>query len=273
MIPNRTARLGMAAFAFAAVAASGIKPATAAEFSVAVSPPRFEFELAPGKSRREVLEITSSAAQSATFNVRTADWTFGPDASVNFVDELVPGSCRPWVAIERREVTANPGRPVRFRFEVTAPADTPPTECRFALLVEGQEQTAKSADLSLPFNARIGVIVYVAVGDVKADLKIDSARVEKVNGVPTPALLVQNSGTAHGRLGGFLSGTDAAGTKLEFTPTSSPILPGETRLIALIPSRPGDTDTIAHVVFPVTISGKLEWDKNQSIELEQRFAP
>ncbi len=45
--------------------------------------------------------------------------------------------------------------------------------------------------------------------------------------------MVRNSGTAHGRLTGFLSGTDAAGNKLEFTPSTLPILPGETRGIPL----------------------------------------
>ena len=262
----------VAVAALAAYALSGSAPALAAEFAVAVSPPRFEIELAPGKTRREVVEITSAAAQSASFKMRTADWTFGPDASVNFVDELLPGSCRPWVAIERREVTAQPGRPVRFRFEVSAPADALAQECRFALMIEGQDQTTGGSSLNLPFNARIGVIVYVAVGDVKPQLAIAGARVEQVNGVPTPVLLVRNDGKAHGRLAGYLGGTDASGSKLEFTPASLPIMPGETRAIALTATKEGDTETAVPVKFPVTVSGKLEWGGSQALELEQRFA-
>ncbi|MEO8248430.1 MAG: hypothetical protein ABI589_03585 [Burkholderiales bacterium] len=262
--------------ALALVAGICPAPAFAADFAVAVSPPRFELQLKPGAGRREVLELTSASTVAATFTVRTADWTFGADASVNFVDELLPGSCRPWVAIERRQLTVQPGRPVRFRFEVAAPADAPAQECRFALLIEGQEQTTGGNALKLPFNARIGVIVYAAVGDVKPQLAVAGARVDQVNGAPTPVLLVRNDGNAHGRLAGFLSGTDAAGTKLEFSPASAPILPGETRAIALMPNKEGDTETVVAVKYPVTVTGKLEWGQPQSpqsLPLEQRFAP
>ena len=55
-------------------------------------------------------------------------------------------SCRPWVAIERREITVPGGGRYRFRFEVEPPADAPPRECRFALMIEGDEQTAQTAD-------------------------------------------------------------------------------------------------------------------------------
>ena len=67
--------------------------------------------------------------------------------------------------------------------------------------------------------------------------------------------------------------TDVSSTALEFAPASVPILPGETRVIALNASRPGDPDTVVPVRFPVTISGKLEWGKNQTQSIEQRFAP
>ena len=84
---------------------------------------------------------------------------------------------------------------------------------------------------------------------------------------------MRNSGAAHGRLGGFLSGTDASGKALEFTPGSLPILPGETRAVALNATRPGDPEVAVQVQFPVTITGKLEWGKGQSQAVEQRFAP
>lgn len=256
-----------------ALAAIGLSPAGAAEFAVAVSPPRFELEVKPGETVREVIEITNAAAQSSVFKVRTADWSLAPDASVSFMDELAPSSCRPWVAIERRELTVTPGRPYRFRFEVAPPADAQPVECRFAIMIEGQDQTTTSAGLAIPFNARLGVIVYAAVGDVQPQLSVVGSGVQNVNGEPTPVLQVRNTGTAHGRLGGFLSGTDASNTKLDFAPGTTPILPGETRTVALVATRSGDPHTAVAVRFPVTIRGKLEWGKKQSQDLEQRFQP
>lgn len=248
-----------------------LSPAAGAQFALAVSPPRFELKARPGEAVRQVMELTQADTRAGTYRFKTADWTLRPDASVDFSDALAPGSCRPWVTIERREAVVSPGRPYRYRFELTPPADTPPTECRFAILIEGQEQSP-SASMPIGLAARIGVIVYVAVGDVKPQLSVLGGSVGLVNGQPTPLLRVRNDGTAHGRLAGFLSGTDAAGTALEFSPGSTPILPGETRDIALSATRPGNLDASVQVRFPVTVRGKLEWGSDGSSAVDQRFA-
>jgi hypothetical protein len=263
-----------------AVAAAGVMAllgvattTAAADFAVAVSPPRFEVQMKPGERTRQILEITNSAPGASSFKVKTADWTLAPDGSVTFEDALRAGSCRPWVTLERRELTVQSGRPYRFRFEISPPADAPAAECRFALLLEGEDQTAKTASLAIPYNARLGVIVYVGIGNVVPRIEIIGGAVQNVNGRPTAVLKVKNTGTAHGRLSGFLSGTDAGNTSLEFAPTPSPILPGESRDIPLTASRPGDPDTPVTARFPVTVRGNLESGSDQSQAMEQRFTP
>jgi hypothetical protein len=248
--------------------------AAAGEFALAVSPPRFELELKPGERSRQVIEITNVSPASASFGIKTADWRLGTDNAATFSDELQPGSCRPWVAIERRELIMAGGRPYRFRFEVNVPPDAPTGECRFAILLEGQEQlTRMESGPPIPFSARLGIVVYVAVGGAVPDLSIAGAAVQAVNGQPTPVLQIRNKGTAHGRVGGFLSGTDTSNTALEFSPANTPILPGETRSIALNATRPGDPDSAATIRFPVTVRGKLEWGKGKTHNIEQLFAP
>ena len=249
-----------------------IGAAAHAQFSLAVSPPRFELSAKPGERVREVIELTHRDTRAGAYKLKTTDWTFKPDASVDFSDDLLPGSCRPWVAIERRELSITPGRPYRFRFEVTPPADTPPMECRFAVMIEGQ-QAATAPGVPVALGARIGVIVYVAVGDVAPVLELAGSSVQTVDGQPTPMLKIRNTGTAHGRLAGFLSGTDASGTALELQASPTPILAGEPRDIALVAHTPGDTETAVAVRFPITITGKLEWGKNGSMPINQRFAP
>lgn len=246
----------------------------AGEFALAVSPPRFELQLKAGESSRQVLEITNAVVEATPLSAKTADWSLAPDNSVTFYDELQPGSCRPWVAIERRELTVSGGKPFRFRFEVSPPADAPPGECRFAIMLEGQEQLSRAqGGPAIPFSARLGVVVYVVVGSAIPELTITGNSVQRVNGKLTPVLQVRNTGAAHGRLAGFLSGTDASGKTLEFTPSSLPILPGETRAVTLNATREGDQDTEVQVQFPVTVRGKLEWGKSQTYNLDQRFAP
>ena len=261
--------------AAAVLLAAGMAPlALAADFAISISPPRLELQMKPGERTRQVLEISNSSAEPNSLTVKTADWSLGADDSVIFYEELQPGSCRPQVVLERRELAVASGRPYRFRFEVEAPAAVQPGECRFAIMFEGQEQVSPTqGGLAIPFSARMGVIVYVALGGAEPNLSLVGSGVQNVNGKPTPVLQVRNSGAAHGRLAGFLSGTDAAGTRLEFAPASTPILAGETRAIALNATRPGDADTAVQVRFPVTISGKLEWGKDRTQSIEQRFAP
>jgi hypothetical protein len=158
----------------------------------------------------------------------------------------------------------------RFRFEVAPPADAPAGECRFAIMIEGNEQMARTADgLNVPVSARIGVIVYVSVGDAAPDLEVVAAAVSEVSGRNLPVLQVSNRGNAHGRLAGFLQGIDAQGRRLEFEPSTLPILPSETRAIALTATEP--PETFVEIAYPVTIKGVLEWGSAQRIEINQLF--
>ena len=259
--------------AAACLALLATAPWARADFAVAISPPRFEIQGQAGALLRQTMEITNASALPGKYRIKTADWTYAPDGTVDFDEDLAPGSCRPWVALERRELAVGGGRSYRYRFEVTPPADTPAGECRFAILVEGEEESTNTGSLTVPFNARMAVIVYLAVGGAQPRLSITGNTVLVVNGRPTPALQVRNDGQAHGRLGGFLQGSDAGTSRLEFTPSTAPILPGETRSIPLLPSRPGDPDGQVTLRFPVSVKGRLEWGKSESRDIDLRFAP
>ena len=245
--------------------------AAAQGFAALVSPPRFEVTVQRGESHREVLEITNASAQSARYRFRTADWTLDPKGAVVFSDALSAGSCRPWVAIESRSITLAGSGKQRYRFEIAPPADAPAGECRFAILIEGDEQSVQTpGGPSFPIAGRLGVIVYATLGDAKPVLEIAGTRTESVEGQVMPVLMVRNSGTAHGRLTGFLTGKDAAGKEHELTPSSLPILPGETRAIPLAFHR--ERDEPVRIAYPVTIRGTLEWGDRKT-PFEQTFKP
>lgn len=249
--------------------AAAMVPAFAQGFAALVTPPRFELRAKPGETLRGVFEVSNRATSPAKYRIYTADWSLQRDFTVDFRTELQPGSCRPWVAIERPEVSLAGGGRVRYRFDVSVPADAKPGECRFGIMVEGMESAmAQSAGMSLPISGRLGIIVYVIVGDGKPELKIVGAKTVEHNGRRVPALVVRNDGSAHGRLFGFLSGTDAKGVELEFAPSDLPILPSETREIYLTPS--ANNNESATVAYPVTVKGKLEWE-GAKLDLDQRF--
>ncbi|MFO1322832.1 MAG: hypothetical protein U1F15_02105 [Burkholderiales bacterium] len=245
-------------------------PAGAQQFAAMVSPPRFELTGKPGQAQRQVVEISNGDVSPATYRVRTADWTLDASGVVKLSDELAPDSCRPWVAVERREITIPAGGRYRFRFEISPPADAT-GECRFALLVEGGAATVKAGEnISIPVNARIGVVVYMTLGDAAPELAIVRSEVAEREGRQVPLIHVRNTGRAHGRLEGFLEGTDAAGRRIDFMPNGLPILPGETREIVL--NVASEADPRPTVTFPITIRGNLEWS-GKSTPFEARFAP
>jgi hypothetical protein len=250
----------------------GVAPAQLAEaqgFAALVSPPRFELATKPGKTLRSVIEVSNRSTTPAKYLVHTADWSLSPDFSVNFHDDLQEGSCRPWVAIERPEVVVPGAGTLRYRFEVTVPADAPAGECRFAVMIEGAEPSiARSKGLDVPVTGRIGVIVYVTIGEGAPDLEVMGPTVATLNGQKVPTLRVHNAGSAHGRMSGFLTGTDAKGVSYDFAPSDFPILPHEEREVFLTPSTA--TDDHPKLVYPVTVKGTLEWGDHRT-ELNQRF--
>lgn len=250
--------LGAATFALASAASH------AQGFSAVVSPPRIEIALEAGKPTRQVIEITHVSNQRGNYRVYTNDWVLSPDGnSAVFSDELAPNSCRPWVTLETRDLALAPNGKIRFRFDVTPPADAPAAECRFAVMIEGTEQVVKTeGPVSFPVSGRIGVIVYASVGNARPQLEITQAAVALRDGVLLPHVNVRNTGNAHGRLGGFLVATDPAGKQIDFVPESLPVLPGLTRVVPLVPNVPG-TETFKPS-YPLTIKGNLEWGSQQT---------
>jgi hypothetical protein len=256
-------------YLLALICALSSTPSLADGFAAVVSPPRFELAAKPGQTLRQVFELSNRSAASAPFLFQTADWTLAPDFGVTFQDELQPGSCRPWVALERPEAALSAGATMRYRFEIAVPADTAVGECRFAVLIEGKEPAiAISNGLQLPIAGRIGVIVYVTIVDAAPRLEILGPKIVSLNGRQLPTLRVHNAGAAHGRMSGFLTGTDAKGTRYDFNPSDFPILPGQETDVYLTPSTA--TDDHPTLTFPVTVRGTLEWGK-QKTELNQQF--
>lgn len=231
--------------------------ASAQGFSALVSPPRFEDRAKPGSTYRNVIEINNASASPAHFAVRTADWTFKPDATVEFSDALAPGSCRPWVGIEAADIHLGPNAKRRYRFEVRVPADAPSGECRFAIMIEGDPTTPKDG-AAVPVSGRIGVIVYLAIGEAAPKLEAVGYSVKTMDGGAVPVLSVRNGGNAHGRLLGFLEGSDGSGKRYAFAPTTLPILPGETRDIVLVPQADRDDQPPPTLVWPVQLKGRLD---------------
>lgn len=235
-------------------------------FSALVSPPRIEDNAKPGETYRNVIEITNVSDNASHYTVKTADWTLQADNTVQFSESLAAGSCRPWVGLESNELNMAANGKKRYRFEVVVPADAPSGECRFAIMIEGDPESVQGG-VAVPVSGRIGVIVYLTVGDAAAQLSILVQKLQTVENRLLPVLSVRNSGNAHGRLQGFVDGKDGSGKTYAFAPSTFPILPGETRDIALTPQGDSEDAPAPALTYPLQLKGRLDWGK-QHLDIE-----
>jgi fimbrial chaperone protein len=212
----------------------------AARFDASVSPPRFELTAKPGDVIRQVVNISNGAREPARYTVKTADWDVDAQGRVQYQEGAPsPGSCRPWVKIERHEISVGPEGSRPFRFEVHVPANAPRAECRFALLIAGAATqitpSTGSQAIQMPIVGRLGVVAYIAVGGARADLRLASLAIQKIDNRHVPIATFYNQGDAHGRIAGSLEAKDAAGRAVELVAQQSAIMPKGRMAIRLVP--------------------------------------
>lgn len=240
-------------------------PAFGGAFDVAVSPSRYELSAKSGARLGQTIDVHNQSSQATELSVRTLDWTFSENGELKFFDELRPDSCRPWVTLERRLIKISARNKASFRFQVDVPPDASMGECRFMLAIEGTQPAYQSmlqsgaTNLSLPVNGRIAVAVYISVNGAQPKLSMQQVGTVLLEGQRLPAVTVSNTGSAHGRLDGALDAKDAQSQSFELVPEGTPIMPGQTRTIALRPRSLAD-QTAPKFTFPITSSGSLDWD-------------
>lgn len=250
-------------------------PAFSAPFEVAISPSRFEVSVKSAGRLGQSLNLFNLGNQVTDVSVRTLDWTYSEDGNITYHDELLPGSCRPWVTLERKTVRLVPMGKNSFRFQIDVPADAPRGECRLMLAVEGVEPAYQAqlqgggASLSLPISGRIAVAVYVNVNDAQPKLEIKQLGVKTLNGKPTPVITVSNAGDAHARLEGGLEAVDAQNQKFDLIPEGTPILPGQTRTLPFTPRSEGKDKPI-EITLPLKAQGQLDWNLG-SFKIDAEF--
>lgn len=257
-------RLRAAFFSLALAATAG--GALAAPFELAVSPSRFELTGKSGVRVGQSLDIHNLASAATEVSVRTIDWSYSAEGNIGYHDDLQPGSCRPWVTLERRSVSVPARGKKSFRFQIDPPAGSARGECRFMIAIEGTEPAQQAliqgggASLSLPVTGRIAVAVYLMLDGAEPRLEMKQIASSEAGGKRRTVVTVTNTGDAHGRLEGSLDATDGKGRAFELVPEGTPILPGQTRTLALVPKGEGGQPA-PEPAYPVKASGTLDWEK------------
>lgn len=253
------------------VASLSLANAQSDGFAGGIAPSRFELVAKPGEVVRRALKIYNLGDRPHEFKIETNDWTYSAEGDIAFSDQLATNSCRPWVKLERHKVKILPSamRPRRYRFEVHVPENAPAQECRFAIMLSSNadpHRTELGQGLSLPATGKIGIVVYVGIGDVKADLAVNKYLTKSHDGTKVPAVQVTNQGQAHGRLDAELRGVDAKGQKMNLHIATSPIMPDQTRVLELTPDQ-AFRDSRQQIAYPLAINGRI-FTETGSIKVE-----
>jgi fimbrial chaperone protein len=253
------------AFFLLALGAICALPAAAAPFEIGVAPSRFVLAAKPGGRLGQSITVQNIGQTAADVAIRTLDWNFTANGGIEYQEDLAPGSCRPWVTLERRKLTVAPRVHAPFRFQVDVPPDAARGECRFMIAFESAEPAATgrigsgSAALSLPVSGRIAIAIYVAVGGAEPKLALTTLGTRSVAGKPVFTATVVNTGDAHGRVDGALEAVDARGQKFELVPEGSPVLPGQTRTLSFS-TRALANQKLEDLALPVRASGQIDWE-------------
>jgi hypothetical protein len=244
----------------------------AQNFSAAVSPPRFELKTQAGKTVKQTFTLFNMGFEGSQYHVSTNDWKYN-HGQLSFHKELLPGSCREWVKLERHKISVPAGKERKFRFEVHVPPNTPTQECRFAIMVEGTESAKNQvgSSINLPVNGRLALIVYLAINGAKPQLAISQLKTVGYRGMTLPALQVVNKGNAHGRLQGTLAAKSADGKSLDFSVSTSPIMVGDQEQLLLMPSQFGKALDKQNWQYPLQLDGKIYWEEG-AFEIKKKVS-
>ena len=252
---------------------AGLLPnfAYAEGFTGGITPSRFELDANPGERLRRSVKVYNLGLRPQQYSIRTMEWDFSEAGQLSFSEALAEDSCRQWVRLERHRINVlpDPKRPRNYRFELEVPENEPSRECRFAIMIEslaqGVDPGFANGSVSMPITGRIAVIVYVNVGNVKAELKVDQLEMREINGTWVPTVKVQNTGQAHGRLDSNLIAKGPSGDPVRLALASSPILPGQTRYL------PVSTEAGRTLEYPVSVRGKI-YTEGTAFNVDQELA-
>lgn len=244
-------------------------------FAAGISPARFELRARPGQILRDTITVANPGQEPASFSFRTADWRLDDTGSVEyFEDELLEGSCRPWVKLERKAVSVRADGRKRYRFEVHVPEDAESGLCRFAILIEPAQQTmarlGKNGEVQFPIVGRYAVITYVTIGDAKADIEFLGMGEQTVRDLRLPTLWLRNRGNTLDRAFGEVVATDAAGRRVPLIASGFPILPDRTEEILLSPRQPRPGEPPVFFDYPLQLKGRVEV-AGQTIRIDETF--
>lgn len=135
-----------------------------AGMEVSISPPRMEFNLGPGKKKKEVIEVKNQGPTPVELKVYTTGFSISEDGSLNYASRR-SYSAENWLRVVPDKLSIRPDDYSVVRYEVQVPEGTRNGSYTASVQIEevqGEVEGTQRAQVQL--KGRLAYIIYVNVG-------------------------------------------------------------------------------------------------------------
>lgn len=141
-----------------------IPASSIAGMAVSISPPKMEFNLGPGKKKKEVIEVKNQGTTPVELKVYTTGFSISEDGGLNYVSRR-SYSAEGWLRVVPDHLSIRPDDYSVVRYEVQVPEGTPNGSYTASVQIEeiqGEVEGTQRAQVQL--KGRLAYIIYVNVG-------------------------------------------------------------------------------------------------------------
>lgn len=204
----------------AALAAVGFALSAPGALALTVSPPSFDFRVAPGAAVSDGIRLHNELDVPVAIRAEAANFTSRADDDAEGVPEFYPASepgdgrgLAPWIRLVNPEMVIQPGGSGTLFLDVTVPQGAEPGSRFGAVLIRTESDAPEGGGVGIIGSTAVLVLLRVD-GDVVEKLELESfaARPSVASRLPvTFEARVRNRGTVHERPLGEVVVTDMLG--------------------------------------------------------------
>lgn len=200
---------------------SAVKPISAQDISLVVSPPRTDLEIKPGETLQKTIKVTNTSNTELILGVQPIDFIVTDDAGTP-IKVTTEASGRflasPWFTLESSELVVPPKETAQLTVIITAPPDALPGGHYAGIFFEPKERRGERKTVSYT-TAQVGSLFALTVaGELNYDAVIKDFSVKNILNEFGPidfTLTLENQSDTHITPETSIEITDMLGRKLD----------------------------------------------------------
>ncbi|MGQ9472039.1 MAG: hypothetical protein ACUVR0_10165 [Candidatus Aminicenantales bacterium] len=211
-------------------------PDLRAQIYFGITPIRFELKAKAGSQQTEVIQVRNNSSRPIRVRAYPENWFLGEDGSRNFIGrQPAPYSRQEWLRVNPSDFRLLPGEIKSVRFTISVPEGAEDGSYHAAVSFEQVPESPPGGRIGqVAFTGKIVAAVYVVVGRVNVDGRLEDLVFEPGNGHHHLRLKIVNAGRFHFRLKGEVIISTAEGRKVTTVEIpDEPVLPETRRWLSL----------------------------------------